>query len=212
MTSLRRAPREVYRVYDEDEFWAHAERELSAAGGRAAGVGAADTRRRSLHRALVSSLLLSAIGAVGLLAIASRAPGTPRGRAPASARLLAAARSLISTRGGRAHVWHASASSGAPAVSTQAAARTDGALVGRVLERARVAPRTAPTSTPVYAGATSAPDAPAVSQAVPAVAQAPEAPAQAAAPSTVEPPPRARAAATAAPPAAQGQSEFGFER
>jgi hypothetical protein len=66
MTLLRRAPREVYRVYDEEEFFAGAGREqrpevVTSVGGE-----------RRLHRVAGATMLLAITGAVGgLVAITS---------------------------------------------------------------------------------------------------------------------------------------------
>jgi len=60
MTLLRRAPREVYRVYDEDEYLAGATWEPGVESASAK--IPADLRRR---RALSAAILLGAVGAVG---------------------------------------------------------------------------------------------------------------------------------------------------
>lgn len=221
MTHLGRAPREVYRVYGEEEFWAHAEQELITPGGEA-GVDVANTPGRLFRRALVSTLLLSTVGAVGVLAITTRAPRASRGGVVAGARLLAAARSLISVSGGRAHVWQPPHPATSPVF-----ARSRAALAARVVASARTVPPGARTGSPANLGAPGAPDTPlpsqaatapaqasqAAAQATEATAQATEAPRQPPATSAVESPPRAPAPAAAAAPAAeQGQSEFGFER
>jgi hypothetical protein len=89
MTVLRRAPREVYRVYGEQEFLDgvdHAEAPLrrSQAGycRRATRPPAGSwTGERRLRRVTGAALLLGAVGAVGALSAFSGAPSTKgRGR------------------------------------------------------------------------------------------------------------------------------------
>ena len=74
MTLLRRAPREVYRVYTEDEFLADAScEELFPTSGRAAG-------SRRLSRLAGTTLLLAAAGAVGGLVVLTSAQSLSGGR------------------------------------------------------------------------------------------------------------------------------------
>lgn len=77
MRSLRRAPREVYRVYDEARFLAEAPRELT---------GTAERRVPAAAVVGMMALLLGAAGAFGgLLASAKRQPkGEARRRAASS--------------------------------------------------------------------------------------------------------------------------------
>jgi hypothetical protein len=91
MTLLRRAPREVYRLYSEDEFLGGAvvDRRLDAptAGGE-----------HRLRRVAGATMLLAAVGAVGgLVALSESSPATRSGRR-AGAGLLALAGSLGSSR------------------------------------------------------------------------------------------------------------------
>jgi hypothetical protein len=76
MSLLRRTPREVYRLYAEDEYLAGATWESSAEP--ASTTGASDLRRR---RALSAAILLGAMGAVGsLLALNSISQPRAAGR------------------------------------------------------------------------------------------------------------------------------------
>jgi hypothetical protein len=96
MKLLRRAPREVYRVYGEAEFFADAgrvsppEREPEADS----------VSERWLRRVIGTTLLLAAAGAVGgVVASAPSAPGARRGMRSS---LVAAAGSLVA--GARVHL------------------------------------------------------------------------------------------------------------
>jgi hypothetical protein len=105
MMLLRRAPREVYRVYGEEEFFAVAARDerFEPTGGR---VG----RRR--HRVAGATVLLAATGAVGgLIALNSLSAATDA-RRRVGAGLLTATRSLASSRVARVQVWRETTSAG----------------------------------------------------------------------------------------------------
>lgn len=105
MTLLRRAPREVYRVYDEEEFFAADAREEHV---QAAAPG---TGVRWPQRVAGATVLLAVTAAVGgVVAIAGTRPARGGGRR-AGASLLAATGSLVSAR---ARVWRAPAGSGGP--------------------------------------------------------------------------------------------------
>ncbi len=116
MTLLRRAPREVYRVYAEDEFSRERRAEpldgCEPTGTRErdrAVVGAADA---AAHGA--SMVLLASVGAVGgLVAIAGGAP-VSHARRRAVASLLARRRSRASSTAAGAHRWRESLRSHAP--------------------------------------------------------------------------------------------------
>jgi hypothetical protein len=87
MTLLRRAHREVYRVYSEEEFFACVDHD-----GRSERAGAAGERR--MHRVAGATVLLAATGAMGgLIAVTSLSTATGA-RRRAGASLLAATRSL----------------------------------------------------------------------------------------------------------------------
>jgi hypothetical protein len=103
MTLLRRAPREVYRVYSEEEFFACVDHDERFAPTAAAG-------ERRMHRVAGVTVLLAATGAVGgLIAITSLSPGAGA-RRRAGAGLLAATRSFMHSQTARAHVWRESSS------------------------------------------------------------------------------------------------------
>jgi hypothetical protein len=106
MTMLRRAPREVYRVYEEEEFFACADREE-----RSEAVGASVRPVRRLHRLVGATMLLTAAGALGaLMAIAG--PSSVAGvRRRAGGRLLAASGPPVSSRVARGQIWSARAGS-----------------------------------------------------------------------------------------------------
>jgi len=111
MTLLQRAPREVYRVFDEDEFLARVEHEPR---GVPPAPGAAERRVRRLGG---TTVLLAAAGAVGgLLAVVSvfSVSGTRR---------RTAVRPLASTASTRGMVWSSSHVTGAWAVRTSPQSR-----------------------------------------------------------------------------------------
>jgi hypothetical protein len=115
MTLLRRAPREVYRVYAEDDFFAGPALD-EGFDRRNAGAD------RRLPRLAGGAMLLAAVGAVGgLLAIAGASSGSRAGRRVGSG-LLAAANSLGSSRPAGAHVWRQPASA-VPQLSGAASVR-----------------------------------------------------------------------------------------
>jgi hypothetical protein len=100
MMLLRREPREVYRVYSEDEFF-----ECAAADEPSVATATGAERR---HRAAGVTMLLAAVGAVGgLIAIASLTPAARSGRRTGG--LLAAARPSAASRLQSALVWRQSA-------------------------------------------------------------------------------------------------------
>jgi hypothetical protein len=100
MTPLRRAPREVYRVYTEEEFFDGGMDEEPFASAISVGTG-----ERRLRRLAGAALLVGAVGAVGGIVVATsvrpvrgskrrsgtdvRAPGRTAITAPASARVAA---------------------------------------------------------------------------------------------------------------------------
>lgn len=133
MTLLRRAPREVYRVYAEDDFFASP---AIDEGFRVAGSG---TERRLL-RLLGGAMLLAVVGAVGaLIAITSASPASRAGRRLGSG-LLAAAGSLGSSRRAGAHVWRQQAGAGASRSTGTSIRHRTAALAPR---RAGIPPRAA---------------------------------------------------------------------
>jgi hypothetical protein len=98
MMLLRRAPREVYRVYGEDEFFAY------TGGEERFEVGVPRIGERRLHRLAGVTMLLAATGAVGgLIAIASLSSVGDGRRVRVG--LLAAAASLLPSRAARGQVW-----------------------------------------------------------------------------------------------------------
>jgi len=103
MTLLRRATREVYRVYDEEEFFVADAREEHFQAG------APDTGVRWLQRVTGATVLLAVTAAVGgVVAVAGTRPA--RGGRRAGASLLAATGAVVSAR---ARVWRAPVRSGA---------------------------------------------------------------------------------------------------
>jgi hypothetical protein len=99
MTLLGRAPREVYRVYGEDEFF--------AGPGLATPIEAPSSRaERGLHRAAGATVLVAAVGAVGaLVALTSFSSTTRAGRRVGSGPL-ASTNSIAASRSTSTHVWH----------------------------------------------------------------------------------------------------------
>jgi hypothetical protein len=104
MMRVRRAPREVYRVYSEDEFFR--EGELLAGGvaderhvGSARG---ADQRWQTAAGVTIAAAAIGAIG--GVVALTWVAP-VPRGGRRATAALLPAAGSIAPSHLAGTHVW-----------------------------------------------------------------------------------------------------------
>jgi len=187
MTLLRRAPREVYRVYGEEEFFACAggDERLEVA---ASGMG----ERRRLQRVAGAAMLLAAVGAVGgLIAITSLSPVAGDGRR-VGAGLLAATGSLVASPAARAHVWRERAGSDGPRHRSVRDRQAD--------RRSAPDPRADRARSVRRAGAPHMMAAVALRQ--------PSAPIEAAAPASVA---RLTARASAGPQRS-GQSEFGFER
>ncbi len=198
MTLLRRAPREVYRVYGEEEFFALAapDERFEPSGG---------TVERGRHRVAGATLLLAATGAVGGLIALNSLSVVTGARRRAGAGLLTATRSLASSRAPRAEVW-----SEAPSArgSRRARLREQGGAqrAGRLSVVSGMSTRRpVRTGQPVRAvpraGASERAAAGGGRTRSPQTAVA--APAQ---------PVQVTASAAAAPPQRSGQSEFGFER
>jgi hypothetical protein len=96
MRLLRRAPREVYRVYGEAEFFADA-------GPAAHPEPEADgVSERWLRRVIGTTLLLAAAGAVGGVVASAGTPSAPSARRGIRSSLVAAAGSLVA--GARIHL------------------------------------------------------------------------------------------------------------
>jgi hypothetical protein len=103
MMLLRRAHREVYRVYSEEEFFTCVDHEE-----RSEPAGAVGERR--LQRVAGATVLLAAAGAVGGVIAITSMSSTTGVRRRTGARLLAATRSFMYPRSARAHVWRESSS------------------------------------------------------------------------------------------------------
>jgi len=112
MTLVRRARREVYRVYGEEEFFA------CAARGELPAVVAARPASRRLRRVARTTMLLAATGAVGGLVGLSGRQSVSDARRRIGGGLLAATSPFASAHGVRVH------------------ARRDPARVGRQYRRA----------------------------------------------------------------------------
>jgi hypothetical protein len=104
MMRVRRAPREVYRVYSEEEFFGGDEliaggvadeRDVSSAGG-------ADQR---WHTAAGVTIAAAAIGAIGGVVALTWGASAPRDGRRATTGLLAAAGSLAPSHLAGTHVW-----------------------------------------------------------------------------------------------------------
>jgi hypothetical protein len=185
MTLLQRSPREVYRVYDEDEF-------LAGAGSDdclALPVQAAEQR---LHRVAGVTVLLTALGAVAALVTLAATSSTTGGRRGGAA-LLAASGTAGSLRTVGAHVWQQSPGTRPP---RPARGEVDLPLDSRAA-RARRAGGAREQGTEIEASNPASSAAPA----------APALPAEAA-PMTAS----AALRPEASPKARSAQPEFGFER
>ncbi len=98
MRLLGRAPREVYRVYSEEEFFAYVDGDE-----RSEPAGAAGERR--MQRVAGVTVLLAAAGAVGGVIAITSLSATTGGRRRVGAGLLAVTRSLMSAQATRTRVW-----------------------------------------------------------------------------------------------------------
>ncbi|HYM56246.1 MAG TPA: hypothetical protein VES97_12860 [Solirubrobacteraceae bacterium] len=191
MTLMRRAPREVYRVYDEEDFLVGADRAaipaVSAPAGAALGeprrAVASRSRERRLRRAAGVAMLVGAVGAAGGMTAISGLPSA-RGKARrGGGGMRAATGSPVSSPVSHVQIWQG----GEPAI------RTDRETI-RASRPDRIRRRDgggghgrAVVSAPRHAGIQVAPASPA------SVA-------------------RLTAAASSPGPQRQGHSEFGFER
>ncbi|HYB24114.1 MAG TPA: hypothetical protein VED41_09975 [Solirubrobacteraceae bacterium] len=194
MTLLRRAPREVYRVYDEEEFW---QLHAAAAEGECVHAGASTAAGQTLRRLAVSTVLLAVIGIVGVLSAIARAPSASRGGRRAGSRLLASTAPLVSAH---AHIWRQGGSRQARPGRARVTAPGHKALIARVIATARELPsrQVAVSRRAVDASADTVAAAP---------VQAPVHPVM---PNETQAPPAVASAVARA--VAPGQSEFGFER
>jgi hypothetical protein len=100
MTLLRRAPREVYRLYDEEDFFAAADQEE-----RRESVTTAPPGGRRLRRIAGTTTLLAAIGATGGLIALNRAVSVAGAGRQLTAGLLAGTGSPAPSHASRTHVW-----------------------------------------------------------------------------------------------------------
>ena len=161
MNMLRGAPREVYRVYGEAEFFADGARvhRFEPAGQR--------TGERWLRLVIGTTLLLAAAGAVGgVIASAGVHPAARAERASRSA-LLAAAGSLVARA--RLHVTR-----GRTPRPAQAGGESHGQRPRRVRRARTSAPRASiPVAASTQASYASAPAAPAAPPAAPTTPRPP---------------------------------------
>lgn len=196
----RRAPREVYRVYDEDEFFARADHDERLLEPSASGIG-----ERRLRRVAGATALLAVSGAVlGLVAIAGLpAPSGTRRRAGTN--LLAATGSIAASRASLGQPRREPATS---AASGRQSVRESASSRARVpVRRASASPSPSPS---VRARAAEPPRRTLASAQTTVIAMSPRG---AASEAVAYPPQPLRTMASAA--AAQqrsGQAEFGFER
>lgn len=133
MTLLRRAPREVYRVYDEQDFFAADAREEHFQAE------VQDTGVRWLQRAAGATVLLAVTTAVGgVVAVAGTRPVRGAGRRT-GASLLAATGSRVAVR---ARVWRAPAGSGGPRRQSSPVRRARGVRPAGARATGATGPRT----------------------------------------------------------------------
>jgi hypothetical protein len=197
MTALRRTPREVYRVFGEDEFLAR------VADHRDIEPAAPASAQRLLHRVAGTTMLLAAAGMVGgLVALTSLSSGTDA-RRRIVAGLLAAngSRSAQPRRSARlapAEVWREAAGARG---SYRRGAREPTTSGVRALRRA-AQPARLPLDRPEPPVITADRIVPVADEAQPR-----SAPIEAATSTNA-----AGATAVASQPRRSGQSEFGFER
>jgi hypothetical protein len=197
MTVLRRTPREVYRVYGEDEFLAR------VADHRDVEPAAPASAERLLHRVAGTTMLLAAAGMVGgLVALTSLSSGTGARRRIASGLLAAngsrSARSRRSARLAPAEVWREAA--GARGSYRRGAQEPTMSRVRAPRRAAR--PARLPLDRPEPPVTTAGRTVPVADE-----AQSRSAPIEAVASTS-----SAGATVAASQPRRSGQSEFGFER
>jgi hypothetical protein len=203
MTMLRRAPREVYRVYEEDEFFACADREERFESG-----ASAPTARRS-HRLAGATMLLAVAGALGGLTATTGLSSVAGTRRRSGARLLVASDPPASSRIANGRIWPAREGSNGRSAT---APKDRGAASIRSLGGARRAANGHPAAVSRrkggsrHAAIATAAGAPAAAGAV--AAGSTGAPIELASTASAPPAP-ATASARPRPP---GQPEFGFER
>jgi hypothetical protein len=193
MTLLRRAPREVYRVYAEDDFFDGPALE-EGFDRRSAGAD------RRLPRFVGGAVLLAMVGAVGgLIAITSASSASRAGRRLGSG-LLAATGSVGSSRRVGSHVWQ------------QPAAAVDSLRGGASIRRTTPASRPRRGRIPPRAAAFRGSSDGATHRGVAAALARPVGSAVVAV--KVASQPRVMPVAAGAPPGGSvpGESEFGFER
>jgi hypothetical protein len=199
MTVLRRAPREVYRVYGEDDFLAR------VADHQDIEPAAPASAERLLHRVAGTTMLLAAAGMVGgLVALTSLSSGAGTRRRIATGLLVAAgsrgAPSRRSARVSPAKVWREAAGVDA---SRKHGARERATSRTRVPQRAELAARV-PLDRPEPRVISPDRTAPVAEEAQPR-----SAPIEAVTSTTSSP---VATAVASQPRRSAGQPEFGFER
>lgn len=198
MTLLRRAPREVYRVYDEDEFFARADHDERLLESGASGIG-----ERRLRRVAGATMLLAVSGAVLGLVVIAGLPAPSGTRRRAGTALLAATGSIAASRASLGQLPHEPRT---PAASGPQSVRES------ALDRARVTVRRAsPTLSASVRARAAEPPRRALATAQTAVVAAPPYGAASEAAASPSQPVRTMASAAAAQQRS-GQAEFGFER
>jgi len=121
MTLLRRAPREVYRVYEEDEFFADAVHEERF------GSTISDAGEGRVRRIAGAAMLLGAVGVVGGLVVVNSLPPARGPGRRALGGLRAKSRSLAPAHVASARMWSAFAASVRPRRATKRGSRPIGA-------------------------------------------------------------------------------------
>ncbi len=215
MTLLRRAPREVYRVYDEDEFFA------SAGIGQCGEAPAPELEGRA-HRVAGVTVLLAAVGAVtGLVVITSLSPAARAGRR-AGARLSADGDAVGSSRPASTRIWSGAADAGGSSIGDAATHVApgrggDSATLARRVEMVRRAAAARPATGSSKAAVARRLDAAVVhAPSVPSTAESSSAAVSMTASATTaaggSPGAGTSGAVASSGAARSGQPEFGFER
>jgi hypothetical protein len=201
MTLLRRAPREVYRVYDEEEFLARTDCEVAFEAVAASG-------ERRMKRVLGATTLVAITGVVGGLAVFT-SPRVAAGGSRRSRGLLAAASALANVRTARSQMWRAP-------VKTPVVVRRSNPVEAKRLPPGRLATRGQPARRGERMEATPSPTGlPAVLSPQARPAPRPQAAGRSATWRLAAEQPAAEHPAAGQPAAGQpaaGQPEFGFER
>jgi len=100
-------PREIYRVYTEDEFWARAEQELHTCEQPSAvrGLAVQSAPHSAARRVVASTALVATVGALGVVGMLAMRTTPHRTGRRAGVRLLAVTGVRGAARSASSHIW-----------------------------------------------------------------------------------------------------------